>query len=77
MEEVVDIVDELQEWIENHDDLSSVPIANCTYSPIMFSISIGHIEVYNSEMDVDEECTFEYCREQYIQEIDNLYRIRP
>ena len=32
IQKAVEIVDKLQDWIENRDDLCSVPIANCWFS---------------------------------------------
>ena len=64
------IVDRLQLWIEDRDDLSTHPMASFTYTRDTLSIMIGEETVY-----CDQEgghLSFERCRDSFLASVADL-----
>lgn len=70
----LEIVDELQEWIESFEGLSTIPIVSVTFTQDTESISIGEINVYCSEMGFDCESLIEHCKTEFLKECGNMAR---
>lgn len=65
-----DVVCQLQRWIEGRDNLSTVPNAAMTVCVDSLAISVGHITVWSDQSNSPEEMTFESCRDEFLQEIE-------
>lgn len=69
------IVRQLQAWIQDRDGLSGIPVAHLQWAagarPGSLAIHIGDICLWTSERDGDDEFTFEYCRDEFLAEIES------
>lgn len=82
LEKAVDVVESLNEWIATREGLSTIPIAwlswhrtSSGYESV--DISIGEIVVFQSEVEDDNDLTFEYCRERFQDYIGDLQPFIP
>lgn len=73
------IVEALQAWIENTDDLSSIPMASCRFAATVglptlrtLEIMVGDTIVWSSEENEQSELTFEFCRDAFLDSIKDL-----
>lgn len=76
-QDLIHVMDQLTEWIESFDELSSVPIVALTLTANSSDcIEIGGICVWSSEEPHDEGETtlLEHCKTEYLHEIRNLSR---
>lgn len=66
------IVQQLRDWIDNTEGLPVFPIPALDYSPQGIQITIGTFAVYDSEEDEPEEMTVEFCKQQFIESVQEL-----
>ena len=67
-----EIVQGLQQWAEDRDGLSSVPMARMVYSTSVLEIHLGDICVFSSEVDYWTDFSIESCKSQFLCAIDEL-----
>ena len=67
LHELAAMVVQLQEWIEDRDDLSSVPIAELRWTPSASQIWIGDRIVWSYEWG--RALTFAHCRDTFLEEV--------
>jgi len=69
----MEIVYQLQEWIEDRDELSSCPIAHITWTANgMLEIGIGDVGGWSSEVDSEEDMTLKYCKDAWLEHISSF-----
>lgn len=70
------IVEQLQEWLEDRDGLSAIPVAHFVYYGSFLGnvdIAIGNTTVFSTEADSEENMTFEACRDNWLEEIESFW----
>ena len=67
VEKARQIAGELQNWLEDHEGLSMIPVANITESEYTLEICINHECIWSSEADSDDDLTFEYCQNAWVE----------
>lgn len=70
LEQAVEIVGQLQDWIDNFEGLSVVPIANVCWSPSSMQICVGDHVVYWCQED--DELTLENCKAAWLEHVNSL-----
>jgi hypothetical protein len=72
--EAIEVVDQLQKWIEDRDGLSEVPVASFTYTNCVWSISVGDVQVWDDQDHQDSETglTLEWCKQQWLEYVESL-----
>ncbi len=70
VERAANLVDNLNEWLNDTADISSVPTATMRYSSSYVAIEIGGVLVWDTE-DAGEEMKFESCLKEWIEECKN------
>lgn len=74
----IEIVDQLQEWLEDRDNLSEIPSASFTYSKWTCSISIGHECVWDDQdIQGEDGLTLQWCKEQWLKYVEGLRPFLP
>lgn len=64
-----EVMRQLREWVEDRDGLSTTPTAWVAVSAGSVELSVGHTGVWSSEVDSEDELTFECCRDAYLKEL--------
>lgn len=73
-QELIDTMLKLQEWINNFEGLSEVPVVSCTFSEFTEDICIGEVGVYCSEgCTPDEDVSLiDHCKGEFLEHARNM-----
>ncbi len=68
---VITIMEQLQDWIDDFEELSTRLIVQVIFTKYFASIQIGDFVVWNNE-DGLQDLTFEYCKNEFKKELEEL-----
>lgn len=60
----------LQEWVENRDDLSTVPNVTLEMTCDSMSLTLAGVVLWNDHDDMPSELTFACCRDVFLEGIE-------
>lgn len=66
LERAANVVDNLNNWLNDTEDTSTVPTATMHYTGSYLSVSIGHEVLWDTEDAPAEELTIEACLKEWI-----------
>ena len=73
LKEAANIVEKLQVWIEDRDNLSVCPIASLSWSTVSLQIMVGDAVVYDGNSSGEENLTLEMCKREWIEHIRDMH----
>ncbi len=66
------IVRQLQEWINDRDGLSEIPVAHFTWSLDTLEICIGDVLVYSDQEPPSDGMSYQSCKEEWLNHVRSL-----
>lgn len=73
LEEAAEIVEKLQEWIEDREELSTCPVASLGWSTTTLQISVANVVVYDDQCTDGDDFTLEACKAAWIDHVRTMH----